>query len=173
MGRGPPFKQSYTALVRAKIVPRPRWLGAVTEVPPQIDLVERTRPPAITFPEDRLRSVFLQRNPETRQLPIDLNTSRLEERHISDRFVALQQRYMDDGNGEEEAYSLAYESLGNTIQGEEGIELAAGKGENATVDSESARAFIASLKYAQRDRKLFDQIKRREDSLTMSHDEEI
>ena len=172
MGRGRPFRQNFLALVRAGVVKPPRWLDAVRQVPPQVDLVERTRPPPIFFLEDRLRSRFLARNPEAQKIPIDLNAASRSEGHVADRFASLQAQYMEHGKSEEEAYDLAASSIISGIQKSVG-DLADDDQltSDRAVSTDAGRAFVASMKYVERDQRLFDQMKRKENTLSLTKEE--
>ncbi|GAB0491439.1 hypothetical protein MMPV_002692 [Pyropia vietnamensis] len=56
MGRGRPFSHAHARLVAAGIIPSPPWAAAVAAVPPSPPpLRSGVRPPALVFPEDRLR----------------------------------------------------------------------------------------------------------------------
>lgn len=56
MGRGRPFPHAHSRLVAAGIIPPPPWAAAVAAVPPSPPpLRSGIPPPALVFPEDRLR----------------------------------------------------------------------------------------------------------------------
>lgn len=56
MGRGRPFPHAHARLVAAGIIPPPPWAAAVAAVPPSPPpLRSGIPPPALVFPEDRLR----------------------------------------------------------------------------------------------------------------------
>lgn len=56
MGRGRPFPHAHARLVAAGIIPPPPWAAAVAAVPPSPPpLRSGVPPPALVFPEDRLR----------------------------------------------------------------------------------------------------------------------
>ena len=157
MGRGKPFYQSVSHLARKGVIPRAPWMSAVEANPPQFEPVVRTRPPCLVYPEDRLREKFLQRNPAARRVPVDLKARTIPERHIADRFVSMQMRFMEEDNlAEEEAYEAADRMLCS--------EIVASQSSNAdffsslidrNVTDDQDKLYVASLRDSQRDQKLY------------------
>jgi len=103
MARGKPFAKSM-----ARMAIRSGRTSGLELTPPQFEPVRRTRPERLTYPEDGLRRKFLARNPRAQRIPVNLMAARVADRHISDRFVALQMRLMEgDGLDEDGAYVKA------------------------------------------------------------------
>lgn len=154
MGRGKPFVQSVNRLIAAGVVPRPAWLNTVESTRPVFQSIRATKPPKIEYPEDRLRSIFLQRNPNARRTPVNLKAQSVAERHIADKFVAIQMKFMEENDmAEEEAYNAADRVL-NVDNAEVGQdEELYGPLANQAVQDEAARLYLASVKDSQRDQK--------------------
>lgn len=145
-------------LVSAGVIPKPVWMEIVEATRPVFSPVTVTSVPEIIYPEDRLRSIFLRRNPDAQRIPINLKAKTKEDRHISDRFVSLQMRFMEEqGLSENKAYEEAdrvfaeqkeemnrvldeYDTIGSLV--------------NPSIEDEAARAFMASLMDSKRDQKL-------------------
>lgn len=147
-------------LVSAGVIRKPAWMDIVEATRPVFSPVTVTKAPEIMYPEDRLRSIFLQRNPDAHRMPINLKAKSKEERHISDRFVALQMKFMDEqGLSENKAYEEADRVLAeqkeqmNRILDEYDT---TGSLVNPFIEDEAARAFMASLADSKRDQKLHE-----------------
>lgn len=154
MGRGKPFVQSVNRLISAGVIPRPAWQRTLESTRPVFEAIQVTKPPKIAYPEDRLRSTFLERNPDARRIPVNLKAKTIPERHVADKFVAMQTKFMqENGMPEEEAYNAADRVLNvETAQVGENGDLY-GPLVNQAVQDETARLYLASLKDSQRDQK--------------------
>lgn len=166
MGRGRPFVQPLSRLVKGGVAPRPAWMTAVEATPPLFEPVVQTKPPRLVYPEDRLRNIFLQRNPETRRLPVNLKARSIPERHIADRFAAIQQQLMhDEGLAEDDAYAAADRILNAAVLESNRIsDDLNGPLSNPAVKDDASRLFLASLKDSQRDQALHSALLQRADS---------
>ena len=153
MGRGKPFKRSLDQLINAGIARKPIWYDIVNATKPPFQPVSRTSVAEITYPEDRLRNIYLQRNLGARRMPVNLKAERVSDRHISDRFVALQMQLMSErGMSEDSAYAEAERVLAEQMS-EKQLELSDTDGvlDDPTIQDESARLYLASIKDARRD----------------------
>ncbi len=137
---------------------RPNWMSAVEMTPPQFEPVSRTRPPRITFPEDKLRETFLRRNPRARRMPVNLTAASIPERHIADRFVALQMRLMNEESlTEDDAYQAADRVICSEIieaSRRSGAEDACSSLVDPSVEDEEAQLYLASMRDSRRDKVL-------------------
>ena len=145
-------------MVRGGSTSKPAWFAAVKAFPPHFEPVSQTRPPKITYPEDRLREIFLKRNPQARRLPVNLSAPSIPERHIADRFVALQLQLMkEDALDEEAAYKAADRIICSEII-EANRRKKAGEDVGPLVDpsvsDEQARIYLASVRDSNRDKLL-------------------
>lgn len=156
MGRGKPFTQSVNRLINAGVVPRPIWLTTVENTRPVFEPIRETKSRKIEYPEDRLRQIFMDRNPDARRRPIDLKARSIPERHLADKFVAIQRRFMEENDmAEEEAYNSAYRVINvDAIQDGEKEEVY-GPLVNQAVQDEAARLYVASVRDSMRDQKHF------------------
>lgn len=159
MGRGKPFVQPVTRAIRSGArKTQPTWMAAVNLTPPQFESVVNTRPPRIVYAEDGLRETFLKRNPNARRIPVDLNAASITQRHISDRFVALQMRIMrDEKLNVDDAYEKADRIFTSEIlqstSGDVGSLI------DESVQSQEAKLYLASKRDAQRDKLLYQAFK--------------
>lgn len=159
MGRGKPFKTSLTKLVQAGVIPRPIWLDVVEATRPPFQPVKATKSPPIYYPEDRLRATYLRKNPEARRIPVNLYADSIPDRHISDRFVSIQMRLMDENNlSEEDAYKRAEEIVHKSNVDTDTLvsDDVTGPLEDPSIFDETSRLYLASVKDSQRDRKLYE-----------------
>lgn len=159
MGRGKPFKQSFTKLVEAGVVPRPIWLDIVEATRPPFEPVTATKSRSIHYPEDRLRATYLQRNPEARRIPVNLLADSVTDRHVSDRFVAFQMRLMNEKNlSEEEAYKLAEETIQKRKTDGEALlaDNFSGPLRDSSIADETSRLYLASVRDSERDQKIYE-----------------
>lgn len=161
MGRGKPFKTSITRLVNAGVIPRPMWYNVVEATRPPFEPVTVTKSSLIHYPEDDLRSKYMENNPEMRRIPINLKANSIPERHIADRFTSLQMKLMDEKKlSEEDAYKVADEMISNRQVDFDalcGDDLSGPLGD-VTVENDSARVYLASVKDSQRDKRLLKAI---------------
>lgn len=156
MGRGKPFSQSLNRLVSAGAVRRPAWMSSVEATRPTFQPIVNTRPPRIQYPEDRLRNIYLSRNPSARRIPVNLKAKSISARHIADKFVSLQMDYMNEkGMSEEEAYNAADRELHVPHESTEPMENLTGPLQNSAVADEVTRLYLASVRDSQRDQRLF------------------
>lgn len=154
MVRGKPFKKDIKSLIKAGIMPKPIWMDIVEATRPPFKPIERTKTPKIVYPEDKLRITYLQRNPEVRRTPVNLKAKTIEERHIADRFVSIQSRFMQEQNmSEEEAYQAAMESI-NIRHYDSTEDDLYGPLSTSLNDSEAVRLYKASVADSERDKKL-------------------
>ncbi len=125
--------------------------------PPQFEPVTCTRPPKLSYPEDELRTKFLQRNPAARRIPLNLNAERMEDRHIADRFVGLQLRLMEsEGLSEEDAYEKTNRIISSEVVHEVDKDLAEyGSIIDPNIDDVQTQLYLASLRDSQRDSRLY------------------
>lgn len=131
-------------------------MSSVEATRPTFEPVVNTRPPRIEYPEDRLRNIYLSRNPEARRIPVDLKAKSIPERHIADKFVSVQMHYMNEMSmSEEEAYNAADRELHLPQVSEGHAENLHGPLQNSAVTDEVARLYLASVRDSQRDQKLF------------------
>lgn len=157
MGRGKAFARPLERLVAVGAVARPPWLASVAATRPAFEPVVRTRPPPLEYPEDRLRAVFLQRNPDARRIPLNLLARNVEDRHVADKFVSVQMRLMEeDGLAEEEAYNEAARVLNEEHLKMDGDEQGLyGPLADDGVQDDAVRLYLASKKDSERDQALF------------------
>lgn len=95
-------------LVKGGVVPKPLWYEAMLAHPPPLKM-QAEKPKRIDFPEDRLRRVWLRRNPESTMHPKTLFVEEAalpatHKEHPADAFVKRQMALMRKGLSEEEAY---------------------------------------------------------------------
>lgn len=156
MGRGKPFSQSLNSLVSAGVVQRPVWMNSVESTRPPFEPIVSTKPGRIEYPEDRLRNIFLQRNPNARRIPVNLRATSVPERHIADKFVSIQMQIMDEDKlSEEEAYNAANRILNHpNSEADHAEDDLYGPLSNPAITNESARLYLASVKDSQRDKAL-------------------
>ena len=110
-----PLVERVSQLVKGGVIPKPLWYDAMLAHPPP-PKVRAAKPRRLEYPEDRLRRVWLRRNPEATMHP---KTLFLEEdqmpashrEHPADAFVAKQMALMRKGLGEEEAYRQVKQQL--------------------------------------------------------------
>lgn len=156
MARGKPFSQSLSRLVSAGVMRRPSWMSSVEATRPKFQPIVNTRPPRIHYPEDRLRNIYLSRNPDARRIPVNLKAKSIPERHIADKFVAVQMRYMNEkGMSEEEAYNAADRELHMQHESKERVENLYGPLQDSAVANEVAKLYLASVRDSKRDQELF------------------
>lgn len=161
MVRGKPFKRDLNRLVKAGVIPKPIWMDIVSATRPAFEPVRSTQTKKIVYPEDRLRSKYLLRNPEARRVPVNLKAKRIEDRHISDRFVHTQLRLMREKNiSEDMAYKEALDIINlKTIDHSEVLDSdLTGPLTNANVSDKTAQVYLASVRDANRDKKLFEEL---------------
>lgn len=95
-------------LVKGGVIPKPLWYEAMLAHPPPPKM-QAEKPKRIEFPEDRLRRVWLRRNPEATMHPKALFVEEAalpgsHHEHPADAFVKRQMALMRKGLSEEEAY---------------------------------------------------------------------
>lgn len=156
MVRGKPFKKDIKSLIKAGIMPKPIWMDIVEATRPPFKPIERTKTPKIIYPEDKLRITYLQRNPEVRRIPVNLKAPTIEERHIADRFVSMQMRFMQEQNmSEDDAYQATMESINirhfDSSTAEDDLY---GPLTSSSSDNEAVRLYNASVADSERDIKL-------------------
>lgn len=161
MVRGKPFYTSVDRLVKAGVMRKPVWSDIVDATRPPFEPVTTIRTKAIRYPEDRLRNKYFRRNPETRRIPVNLKARSIVDRHIADRFVTIQMGLMRERNiSEEEAYSIAKDMVNlNTVdtKADRGSDFY-GPLSDPTIENETARLYLASVKDSERDKQLYDTI---------------
>ncbi|KAI0558987.1 Mitochondrial ribosomal protein S23 [Gracilaria domingensis] len=162
MGRGKPFVKSMKKLVDAGVVAKPIWMDIVQATRPPFVPVAATKVPEIIYPEDRLRSIYLQRNPQARRMPVNLKAKSVTDRHIADRFVSLQVQFMEEqGMSEEKSYEEADRVLAKyKDEMAEALDDQDMDGSlvNQSIRDAGARAFMASVKDSKRDQKLHQEL---------------
>lgn len=164
MARGKPFAKRLT-----RMAVRSGRSQGLELTPPQFEPVRRTRPDRLQYPEDDLRRKFLSRNPRAQRIPVNLMAAKITDRHISDRFVALQLRLMnnaEDPLGEDDAYVKA-----DRIMRTEYLHKLEETGEHAStsdteqhddfgslidpeINDEQVQLYLASMRDSKRDSKL-------------------
>lgn len=158
MGRAKPFVKSLNNLVAAGVVPKPVWLDIVDATRPPFLPIASKRVRELVYPEDRLRSVFLLRNPETRRIPVNLHAESIADRHISDRFVSLQTKLIQEqGLSEDKAYDETSRILSEykrEMEEQSEEQDIAGPLSNPSIKDEASRAFMASYMDSRRDQKI-------------------
>lgn len=157
MGRGKPFPRSLSRLVNAGVVPKPVWMPIVQSTRPPFVPVSLVKSQKIEYPEDRLRSIYLRRNPSARHFPVNLKAKNISDRHISDRFVSKQMKLMqDEGLSEEDAYKVVSKVMNEEEARIITDHLADFRGTltNRSVKSEVTRLYLASVKDSRRDQAL-------------------
>lgn len=162
MGRGKPFKRSLEQLVKAGIAQKPIWFDIVKATKPPFEPVYRTKVPAISYPEDRLRNIYLQRNPNSRRIPINMKAHRISDRHIADRFVSIQTDFISErGMSEDDAYAEAERVLSGDLlfNDPKQTDILSGTLSDQDVQDETARLYLASVKDAQRDQAMHQALK--------------
>lgn len=152
MGRGKPFVQSLRRLGPSGLGRQAPWQAAVAAATPEFEAVRVTKPGRITYPEDRLRSIYLQRHAGARRVAVDLKAKTVAERHVADRFVGWQMRLMEDGMSEEEAYSAVERRMKKERGEAAGVE---GPLVDADLEDDGARLYLASVGDSRRDRELY------------------
>lgn len=159
MARGKPFKASLERLVKAGVVRKPVWLDVVGATKPPFEPVIVTRTKAIIYPEDRLRRKYLQQNPEARRIPINLKARTAAERHVADRFVAIQMKLMREKKmSEQNAYKAArdivsHQGIDSDLMFQDDLY---GPLSDSNILNETARLYLASVKDAKRDKKMYN-----------------
>lgn len=153
MGRGKPFARSIKNLVDAGVMPRPIWLSTVEATKPKFQPRYVKKVPSIFYPEDRLRSIFLIRNPNARRIPVNLHAEKVDDRHVADRFVSLQLKFMQqDGLSERDAYDVAQNLISQIPKQSQDYDPALhGPLADESIQNEASKLFLASLKDSQRD----------------------
>ena len=104
-----PLMERVERLLRGKVIPTPLWYDAMKAHPPAERYTRTSKPRMMEFPEDRLKRVWLRRNPAATLHPKVLfheesSFSPSELEHPADGFVRRQMELMRKGMGEEEAY---------------------------------------------------------------------
>lgn len=124
-------------LVRGSVIPAPLWYEAAKSHPPPLKTASN-KPKVLSFPEDELRRVWLQRNPHTASrhpkalfIEDDLLPASARE-HPGDVFVERQLEFMRSGKTREEAYAAA----GRELEHEERVRA---------LEAETARQQAAAL----------------------------
>ncbi|CAN8061317.1 unnamed protein product [Agarophyton chilense] len=145
-------------LVEAGVAAKPIWMDIVEATRPPFAPVVITKVPEIIYPEDRLRSIYLQRNPQARRVPLNLKAKSIPDRHLADRFVTLQMQYMEEqGLSEEKAYEEAdrvlVEYKRKMDQALEDQEMD-GSLLNPDFTDSATRAYMASVTDSKRDQRL-------------------
>ena len=105
-----PMFTRVTNLVKGGVIPKPLWYDAMRAHMPPLKLQKDAKPMRLEWEEDRLRKVWLKRNPsgtmEPKALFIDPSHPEANHEHPADAFVNQQIKYMRKGYTEEEAYRL-------------------------------------------------------------------
>lgn len=131
--------------------------AALAATPPQFEPVRVTKPPRLVYPEDRLREVYLSRNPSSRRLPVDMGARTVSERHVADRFVALQMQLMEEHGVSED---VAYLKAERIMAAETSKLLDVAKDDmsapliNESIKDPRTRLYLASFCDSQRDARL-------------------
>lgn len=161
MARGRPFPRSLNALVRHGVMPRPPWMAVVEAIPPHFELNQNRRPPVLTYPEDRLRAKFLEKNPEFRSYPLDLKAKKKADAHIADRLVAIQLRAMTEQNmSESQAYEHAMKVAAEGLQRSTRQAQEIGRIVSRTSEEDqAAQLFLTSLKDSMGDLELHNALR--------------
>ena len=98
-----------STLIKGGIIHKPLWYDAVMAHPPP-EKIKGQKPFRLTFDDDKLRSVYLKRNPAATLKPkalfLDQNREEAWHEHEADAFVRQQKAHMRKGATEEEAYRL-------------------------------------------------------------------
>lgn len=156
MARGKPFRTNINHLIKAGVVRKPVWADIVEATRPPFEPVRATKTERVTYPEDRLRAKYLERNPEVRRIPVNLKARTLEERHIADRFISIQLRLIQEKNmTEEDAYTTAHDIINlRTDDANMSADDLSSPLSNSSIQNESARLYLASVRDSERDKKL-------------------
>ncbi len=132
-------------LLRGKVIPTPLWYDAMKAHPPAERYTRTSKPRMMEFPEDRLKRVWLRRNPAATLHPKVLfqeesSFSPSELEHPADGFVRRQMELMRKGMGEEEAYrKVLEEQKQETVGSPEAIDaMRAARSFGATQGGETA-----------------------------------
>jgi hypothetical protein len=163
MVRGRPFPRSLARLVRGGVASRPPWLATVEKVPPHFAPVVVRRPPRLSYPEDRLREIYLRANPDVRRHPIDLKARSRAVAHTADRFVAVQMRAMrEQGLTEGAAYAHAQQVLreSEARSKEQVATLQDALLSDSSAKDQAAKLFLASLKDSKADLQILESLQR-------------
>lgn len=161
MPRGKPFKTSLSRLVAAGVVRKPIWMDVVEATRPPFEPVAVTKVPKITYPEDRLRSVYLTRNPAARRLPVNLNARTIPERHVADKFVTIQMRLMKEQSlSEDDAYNAAEKLIEDEKRAQQLFfeNILEGPLTDMSIQDQTARLYMASVNDSRRDQTIFETI---------------
>lgn len=102
------------SLVKGGVMHKPLWFDAMLAHPPPPP-VKPVKPMRLEWEEDRLRRVYLRRNPEANLKPkalfLDPDQPEASYEHEADSFVRQQKAYMRKGASEEEAYRLTLQKV--------------------------------------------------------------
>lgn len=133
-------------------------MTAVDVVPPHFELARKRRIPRLSYPEDRLREVFLARHPQFRTLPVNLKARKKTDAHIADKFAAIQLRAMQEQNmSEEEAYNYAINAATDGLKRISSQETSIGDAVSSESETDQAtQLYMASLKDSMKDIKLYE-----------------
>jgi len=142
-----PLMERVERLLRGKVIPTPLWYDAMKAHPPAERYTRTSKPRMMEFPEDRLKRVWLRRNPAATLHPKVLfqeesSFSPSELEHPADGFVRRQMELMRKGMGEEEAYrKVLEEQKQETVGSPEAIDaMRAARSFGATQGGETAEA---------------------------------
>lgn len=163
MGRGKPFPRSLKRLVDADVIKKPAWMDVVEATRPPFRPVYVTKAPPIEYPEDRSRSVFLEKNRFARRIPINMKADAIADRHLADRFVEAQTKLMNqDGVSESDAYEATMQIMKSGLLENHHNEMEGiyGSLSNGDVMNEAARLYLASLSDSRRDRSMYQALKK-------------
>jgi hypothetical protein len=137
---------------------RPPWLATVEAVPPHFAPVVARVPPRLSYPEDRLRAIFLRNNPDARRHPLNLKAASREEAHTADRFVAVQMRAMrEQAMSEGDAYTYSERALKESDAARARQDtLISSVMEDPSEENQPARIYLASLAESKADMQLLE-----------------
>mmetsp|Transcript_36746 Transcript_36746/g.86468 ORF Transcript_36746/g.86468 Transcript_36746/m.86468 type:complete len:216 (-) Transcript_36746:104-751(-) len=95
-------------LVKGGVMQEPSWFQAAKRSPPPVMPFSAPKPPEIVFPEDRLATIYMRRNPEHSSEHVNESVDAARAGRDKSRqylFVNLWQKYIEKGMPEEDAYT--------------------------------------------------------------------
>lgn len=113
-----------SALVKGGVMHKPLWFDAMLAHPPPVK-VKGPKPIRLQWDDDRLRNIYLRRNPaatlQPKALFLDPTRPEASHEHEADTFIKKQKSYMRKGASEEEAYRLVLKELKAAAEEQERI----------------------------------------------------